>query len=228
MNRLLAALPPEEMEVLRPGLEKVSLAFKKSLYEINQPIEFVYFIHRGVVSMVAEMEDGTEIEVAIVGPEGIVGLPVFLDAEVMASRAFPQVPGEGSRIEAWRFRRALEQTPRLRQLLSRYTLALVNQLCQNSACNRTHAVEQRLARWLLMTHDRVHGATFPLTQEFMAQMLGVSRPTVSIAAGVLMKAGVITYSRGNLTVSDRRGLEAVSCECYGAISKFDRLIAGSG
>ena len=160
MNRLLAALPPAEMEVLRPDLEEVSLPFKQSLYEVDQPVEYAYFLHWGVASMTTPMENGTEIEVATVGPEGMVGLPVYFDA-LIAGRGFMQVPGEGARIKAEAFKRALEPTPHLRWLLGRYTLALVNQLAQNSACNRMHEAEQRLARWLLLTQDRAHSTTFP-------------------------------------------------------------------
>ncbi len=228
MNRLLAALPPEEMEVLRPDVEEVSLTFKQHLYEAERPIESVYFLHQGVASLLTDLEDGTSIEVATVGPEGMVGLSVFLDHSLIAGRAFIQVPGEGSQIETAAFRRALGHTPCLHRLLSRYTLALLNQLAQNSACNRAHAIEQRLARWLLMTQDRVHSATFPLTQEFMAQMLGASRPTVSIAASILMKAGLISYVRGNITVTDRPGLEAAACECYGVIRRQFERVLGDG
>jgi CRP-like cAMP-binding protein len=229
LNRLLAALPPEEMEVLRPHLETVPLAFKQMLHEANRPIEYVYFVRRGVVSMLTGMEDGTIIEVAIVGPEGMVGLPIFLDGELMAGSALAQIPGEASRIEARAFRRAIDHTPMLHRLLSRYTLALLNQLAQNSACNRMHAVEQRLARWLLLTQDRVDGASFPMTQGLMAQMLGVARPTVSIAARILQRAGLVSYVRGTITVTDRPGLEATSCECYGVIrAQFGRLIGGDG
>jgi CRP-like cAMP-binding protein len=229
LNRLLAALPPDEMEVLRPDLEEVPLAFKQTVFEANKPVEHVHFVHQGVVSVVQEMEDGTVIEVATVGPEGMVGLSVFLGGSEVASTAFAQVPGSASRMEAGAFRRALDRTPRLRQLLSRYTLALINQLSQNSACNRTHEAEQRLARWLLLTHDRVHGASFPITQSFMAQMLGVSRPTVSIAASTLQKAGLISFVRGTITITDRPGLEAASCECYRVIrTQFDRLVGDDG
>ena len=179
--------------------------------------------------MITEMEDGTTIEVATVGPEGMVGLSVFLDASIITGKAFAQVPGEASRMGATAFRRALDRTPRLRELLSRYTMALLNQLAQNSACNRTHEAEQRLARWLLLTHDRVHADTFPVTQEFIAQMLGVSRPTMSKTASTLQKAGLVSYVRGNITVLDRRGLEAASCECYRVIKdQFDRLVGGDG
>ena len=228
-NRLLAALPPEEWEILRPDLEEVPLTFKLTIYEPEKRFEHVYFPASGVVSLVTEFENGSAVEVATVGPEGMVGLPIFLEDDVIACHAFVQVPGKGVRISIEAFRRAIGRCPRLHRLISRYTLALMNALAQNSACNRTHSVDERLARWLLTTHDRVHRATFPLTQEFMAEMLGVSRPTVSTTASILQKAGYITYVRGQITVTDRLGLETASCECYGVIQRqFERLIGGEG
>ena len=187
LNRLLAALPSDELAALQPDLEQVPLPFRQSLYEPERPIEHVYFPHRGVVSLVTEFENGSAIEGATVGPEGMVGVPIFLEDEMMASRAIVQVPGEAARMQTEAFRRAIVHSPRLHRLLSRYTLALLNFLAQNNACNRTHSVEERLARWLLLTHDRVHEANFSLTQEFMAQMLGVSRPTVSLTASVFQR-----------------------------------------
>jgi CRP-like cAMP-binding protein len=228
-NRILAALPPQETDALRPLLEAVQLTFRQDLYETNRPVEHVYFPHRGVVSMVNPISDGSVVEVATVGPEGMVGIPVFLGAERMASKAFVQIPGEGARIEADAFREVIGRSPALNRLLLRYTLALMNQMAQNAACNRTHAVEERCARWLLMTQDRVGEATFPLTQEFLAEMLGVRRPTVSIAAGMLARAGLISYVRGQMTILDRPGLEAASCECYRVIAgEFERLVGDKG
>lgn len=228
-NRLLAALPPEEWEILRPDLEEVPLTFKLTIYEPEKRFEHVYFPVSGAVSLVTEFENGSAVEVATVGPEGIVGLPIFLEDDVMACHAFVQVPGKGVRISIEAFRRAIGRCPRLHRLISRYTLALLNAMAQNSACNRAHSVDERLARWLLTTHDRVHQATFPLTQEFMAEMLGVSRPTVSTTASILQKAGYITYVRGQVTVTDRPGLETACCECYSVIQRqFERLIGGEG
>lgn len=228
-NRLLAAMPPEEWKIVRPHLEELPLTIKQVCYETETPFEYVYFPHVGVVSLVTDFENGSTVEVATVGPEGVVGLPIFLEDEVMAGRAFVQVPGKAARIRIETFRRVVDQCPRLHRLLSRYTLALMNMLAQNSACNRTHGVEERLARWLLTTQDRMHEQSFLLTQEFMGQMLGVSRPTVSTTASILQKAGFITYVRGQITVTDRTGLEAASCECYGVIRRqFDRLIGGDG
>lgn len=229
INRILAALPPEEMEVLWPRLEKIQLPLRRDLYETGRPVEYVYFLHLGVASMVTEMPEGTAVEIATVGSEGMVGIPIFLGEERMASRAFIQVPGEGVRIEADVFREVLKRCPTLNRLLLRYTLALMNQMAQNAACNRTHAIEERCSRWLLMTQDRVRQPSFPLTQEFLAQMLGVRRPTVSIAANMLAKAGLISYVRGQITILNRSGLEAASCECYRIIAgEFDRLVGDRG
>ncbi len=215
--------------MLRVRLEEVPLTFRQVIYEPETPFEYVYFPHSGVVSLVTEFEDGSAVEVGTVGPEGIVGLPIFLEDEVMAGRAFVQVPGQAARIRKEIYRDVIDACPCLHRLLSRYTLALVNMLAQNSACNRTHSVEERLARWLLITQDRVHEPRFPLTQEFIGAMLGVSRPTVSTTASILQKAGFVTYVRGVITVTDRTGLENASCECYRIVRRqFDRLIGGDG
>lgn len=229
VNRILAALPPEEAEVLRPHLEEVPLAYRQELHHPGGRIEHVYFCHIGVVSLLSLMKDGVAVEIATVGPEGMVGMPVFLGDERMPTKAFAQVPGQGARMEADAFRRVIGRCPTLNRLLLRYALALMGQIAQNSACNRTHSVEERCARWLLLTQDRVHSPSFPLTQEFLAQMLGVRRPTVSIAAGMLSKAGLISYLRGHITVLDRPGLEAASCECYRVIAdEFERLVGSKG
>jgi len=228
-NRILAALPRKEIDSLKPHLEEMPLPQYYSFYEKDIPISHVYFPHSGVASMLSVMPDGMAVEIATVGPEGMVGMPILLGAEQMASRAFMQIGGEGVRIEAGAFRDMLTHCPALHRLLMRYTLALLSQMDQNSACNRTHSVEERCARWLLMTHDRVHQEQFPLTQEFLGQMLGVRRPTVSIATGMLEKAGLITYARGVITILDRGGLEEATCECYRIIrGEFDRLVGGDG
>lgn len=228
-NLILSALPSEEWKILEPYLEEVPLPLQYSLYETGRPVDYIHFLNRGVASLVTEMPDGMNVEFATVGREGMVGIPVFLGAEKMASRAFIQVPGEGVRISADAFHRVIGQCPILNQRLLRYTLALMNQMAQNAACNRTHPVGERCARWLLMTQDRVYGPEFVLTQEFLAQMLGVRRPSVSVAAGMLAKAGLISYVRGKMTILDRRGLEEASCECYGIIrGEFERLVGRNG
>ena len=226
-NRLLAALPQDEYERLVANMETVSLKFKQSVYEPNEPIEYVYFVKNGVISLLNVMEDGREVEVATVGNEGMVGLPVFLGADKIPGRAFSQIPGDARRMKANVFKDIVSPGSPLHDLLQRYTQALFNQIAQAAACNSLHSVEERMCRWLLMTQDRVEEDEFPLTQEFLSQMLGVRRPTVSMTASILQKAGLIRYSRGDITILDREGLEASSCECYGIIKvDFERLFNG--
>lgn len=229
INRLLGALPPEEMEILRPHLTEVPLIFRERLYEAGEPIRHVWFPNSGVVSMVTELAEGDPVELATIGPEGMVGIALILGSERMENIAFNQIAGDALRMDAAQFRSSLEQCPALHRLLLRYTAALMQQISQGAACNRMHSVEERCARWLLMTHDRVYTPKFLLTQEFLAQMLGVRRPTVSLAAGMLQKAGLIHYVRGEVTICDREGLEAAACECYQVIRKeFERLVGAPG
>jgi CRP-like cAMP-binding protein len=223
-NRLLAVLPPPEADALAAHLEPVFLPVERVLYERDAPIEHVYFPTRGVVSMVSSMETGSIVEIATVGREGMVGIPIVLGQDTTTHRAFVQVPGEGVRIEVAAYRALLPRAPGLQALTMRYALALFAQI---AACNRAHAVESRCARWLLMTHDRVQDTSFSLTQEFLAQMLGVRRPTVSIAAGMLQRAGLIDYVRGIITVTDRARLEAAACECYRRIRDEHERLLGS-
>jgi CRP-like cAMP-binding protein len=227
-NQLLAQLPREELEVISPDLEPVQLQFRQTLHEAFEPIKHIIFIERGVASMVNEAPNGDIVEFATVGREGIVGFPVLLGSHSVPSRAFMQIPGDGLRITTADFEHALPHVPRLHKLLLRSTMALLNQIAQSTSCNRLHEVQERCARWLLQTHDRVDGETFPLTQEFLSQMLGVHRPTVSVAAAMLQKAGLIEYARGQITVVNRSGLEAASCSCYRTIKdEYDRLLNGS-
>src|SRR4029077_12158220 len=218
-NRLLAVLPRDEYRRLRPHLEKVSLPLKDILYEANGPIPHVFFPLNGVVSLVILMEGGFTLEVGTIGNEGMVGTPVFLGSESSPTRAISQVPGEALRMEAKVFQEEMKRAGPLYGLVQRYTQAMINQISQSTVCNHRHSVENRMCRWLLMSHDRVGTDEFQLTQEFLAQMLGVRRPTVSAVAGILQKAGLLTYHRGWLTVLDRKGLEAASCECYEVVAK---------
>lgn len=228
-NALLAALPPDEAARLRDRLEPVSVGIKDLIYEPNGPITHVHFPLSGVFSLVVEMADGLSVEVATVGNEGLVGLPVFLGAESSPHRAFAQVPGDSLRLPADTFRAELARNGPLHAVLRRYNQALMNQISYSVACNRLHSVEERMCRWLLMTQDRVGADQFLLTQEFFAQMLGVRRPSVTVVAGVLQKAGIIAYARGRVTVLDRERLEASSCECYQVVrDEFDRLLAPDG
>jgi CRP-like cAMP-binding protein len=226
-NRILAALPAEERERLRPSLEHVPLELRHVIFEPNRTIEHVYFPEEGVVSVLGLLEDGSAIETATVGNEGMVGVPVFLGAMQMAGQAFAQIPGRAWRMPAGALREEVRRGSALAQLLGRYTQALFTLVAQSSACNRKHAVEQRCARWLLMTHDRVEGDTFELTHLFLSQMLGVRRATVSETAAALQVRGLIDYTRGRITIRDRAGLEAAACPCYGIIrAEFARMLEG--
>ena len=217
-NRLLAALPRDALEQILPTLTHVPLPSGMTIYEPGVPITQVYFVLTGIISMVSEMREGT-VEVGTVGCEGMTGLPIVLAADTMPSRAFVQVPGEALRMEAADLLRAMEESTKLRRMLYRYVLALFDQTAQHAACNRLHGLEERCARWLLMTHDRVVGDVLLLKQQFLAEMLGVHRPAVTLAAGALQKAGIIRYSRGKVTVLDRAALENASCECYRIVTR---------
>jgi CRP-like cAMP-binding protein len=225
-NRLLASLPPEFGRELAPEMEKIRLELKQSVYEPLQPIEHVYFPTDGVISMLADVEEEPSVEVATVGKEGMVGLPLFLGATVTPGRSFSQIPGAAYRMTAAAFQRAIASDGPLTRRLHRYTQALMIQISQGTACNRIHSIEQRCARWLLLTRDRVGADEFLLTQEFLGQMLGVRRATVSEVAGRMQEAGFITYSRGVIRICNREGLESVSCRCYAVIrDEYERMLA---
>ncbi len=224
-NRLLASLPRSEYRRLLPHLVRVSLPLREILYEANGPIPHVFFPLNGVVSLVIVMDGGFSLEVGTIGNEGMVGTPVFLGSDSSPTRAISQVPGEALRMETKVFENEMKLGGPLYRLVQRYTQAMINQISQSTVCNHRHSVEKRMCRWLLMSHDRVGIDEFLLTQEFLAQMLGVRRPTVTAVAGILQKAGLISYHRGRLTVLDRKGLEAASCECYEVVAKeLDRLL----
>jgi CRP-like cAMP-binding protein len=223
-NRLLRALDEEDYQWIAPQLEAVTMKAGDVLAAENQPFAHVYFMSTGVASVTNKVSGGT-VEVGTVGNEGLAGLSVYLDGGGIPSRTFVQVPGDGKRMTAAAFAEGVEERPRLQKILKRYVQAYLIQVAQTAACNRAHSVEERCARWLLMTHDRVGGSqTFPLTHQFLAYMLGVRRAGVTVAAGILQKAGLIQYTRGSITISDRAGLEAASCECYGIVADHvDRL-----
>lgn len=224
-NRLLRILTPEDYASLLPHLRRVPLNLRDVLAEADEAFRHVYFIESGVASIVNDIDGGT-VEVGTVGNEGMAGLTVFLDADVSASRTFVQVAGEAKRIPAAVFAKATKERPTLRRIMNRYTQAFLVQVSQTAACNRVHKLEERCARWLLMTHDRVDGSdSFSITHQFLAFMLGVRRSGVTIAAGELQEAGLIRYTRGTVTVTDRTGLEEASCSCYGIVKEhFDRLL----
>lgn len=226
-NRILAALPPQELERILPALEMVDLPLRKVLIDPNRTIEHVYFVEEGVVSILGVMQDGTAVETATVGYEGMVGLPVFLESESTAAQAFTQVSGRAYRMPADVLREELERGGAMRRLLGRFTQALITFTAQNSACNRVHNAEQRCARWLLLTADRAGQETMDLTHLFLSQMLGVRRATVTEIAGGLQARGLIDYTRGRIAIVDRPGLEEIACECYRVVtSEYDRLLEG--
>jgi len=217
-NLLLAALPPVELERLLPSLDSVPLEDGMPIYEPHEPITRVYFPTNGIISLVSEMAEGT-VEVGTIGREGMTGLPLVLRATTMPSRAFVQVPGHAFCMRDVDLLTAMRSSATFERLLFRYALALYDQTAQHAACNRLHTLVERCARWLLMTHDRVDGDVLLLKQQFLAEMLGVHRPAVTIAAGALQKAGVIRYSRGKVTVLDRDALERSACACYTIIAR---------
>ena len=224
-NRLLALLPASERAWMRERLERVEAHPGECLAESEQPYSHVYFPETGVASLVNTTDEGM-VEVGTVGNEGVVGLSVFLGGDTFPARTIWQVQGQALRMPSSVFMQGMDARPELQRLLRRYAHAFLVQVAQTASCNRKHALEQRCARWLLMTHDRVIADTFGLTHQFLGYMLGVHRPGVTLAAQVLQRAGLITYTRGQITVVDRAGLEASSCECYGVVrAHFDRALS---
>jgi CRP-like cAMP-binding protein len=224
-NRILAALPKGAYKRMMPLMEHVFVENGQLAYDVDKPIEFVYFPLTGVFSLVTFMEDGEGVEVATVGNEGMVGLPLFLGVDRTSGKAFTQVPGDSLRMTAAAFKKQLRSREPLTQTLQLYTQALMVQISQGMACNGKHSIRQRCARWLLMTHDRIGAETFPLSQEFLALMLSVRRGGVNKVATELKQAGLIQYSRGVISILKRKELEDTCCECYKVIKKeFDRLL----
>jgi CRP-like cAMP-binding protein len=223
-NFILGALPDEEYARLRERLEPVDLDLKQMIYETDQPIRHAYFPTSAVLSMISQVDGAAAVEVATIGREGMAGLPVFLGVSASPNTIFAQIPGAALRMRAEQLCDVLAGDGALHRQLHRYIQATMVQLSQNVACNRLHSTEERAARWLLMTADRVGAERFPLTQDFLAQMLGVRRATVSITAGLLHNAGLISYKRGVITVDDRAGLEDAACDCYGIVrDEFQEL-----
>jgi CRP-like cAMP-binding protein len=224
-NGLLAALSPEDWAHLEPHLEGVELPFDQTVYAADGPVDAVFFIETGMVSLIVALEGGEQVEAGLAGPEGLIGSPLVYGNSHSLTEARVQLEGTALRIGAAPFRAEMERSATLRGLLLHYALAFHAQVTVTAACNARHALEQRLARWLLTAHDRAGADEFVMTHEFMSLMLGVRRPGVTIAAGMLQKAGLIHYARGRVTVTDRPGLEAASCECYHIVRhEFARLL----
>lgn len=225
-NRLLMALPPNSLASLWPLLKPVDLEIRQVLHLPEVPIDTVYFPERGWCSMLAPLEDGDSAEVGLVGYEGLIGLPVILGEPFDDLEAMVQCPGTALSLPADALRDQMERDPALRHLLLRYALLHHTQVARTAACNGRHHTDQRLARWLLMAHDRSDSDEYPITHEFLGMMLGVRRAGISVAAGLLQKAGFIQYRAGRMTITDRPGLESVTCECYGYTQRASERLFG--
>ena len=214
-NQLLAALPPDDYRRLAPNFDVIPLKLKEFLHKPGEPIAHVYFPGGGFASVVTVLKDGGMVEVATIGREGLLGASAVLNGDPSPAAAMVQAEMDTCyRLAVGVFRGEMDRHGPFHRLMTRYAQALSGFIMQSTACNAVHSVEQRLARWLLMAHDRIGKSEFPLTQEFVAMMLGASRPTVTIVAGTLQKAGLITYHRGEVTIVAREYLESASCECY--------------
>ena len=224
-NHLLAALPATEFERLAPYLEMVEMPLGKVLYEPGEHLQHVYFPTTAIVSLLYVMENGASAEIAVVGNEGILGISLFMGGETTPSRAIVQSAGYGYRLKGQLLKNEFYRAGPVQRLLLRYTQALITQMAQTAVCNRHHSVEQQLCRWLLLSLDRLSSNELTMTQELIANMLGVRREGVTDAAGKLHRAGLINYSRGHITILDRPGLEKRVCECYQVVkTEFDRLL----
>lgn len=226
-NRLLAALPPDVLERMLPELELVAMPLGKVIYESGIALKHVFFPLPGcIVSMLYVMEDGASAEIAVVGDEGMVGIAVFMGGGTTPSRALVQSAGQAFALRAKSLSREFDNHGQLQVLLLRYTQALITQMSQTAVCNRHHSVDQQLCRWLLLSLDRLSSNVLTMTQELIANMLGVRREGVTEAARKLLSQNLIRYSRGRITVLDRPGLEKRACECYGVVKKeYDRLLS---
>ena len=226
-NRLLAALSISEYQHLVPHLEFVSLSLKQILYDSGEVLRYVYFPNnQAIVSLVSTMENGSTVEVGLVGNEGMVGIPVILGGNCTTNQAIVQMAGSAMRMNARLLKIEFERGGELQHLLLLYTQALLTLVSQTAVCNRLHTVEERLARWLLLVQERIHSDELPLTQELISHMLGTGRAGVTVAAGTLSQAGMIRSTRGKITIVNQEDLEATSCECYRLIkAEFERLLS---
>jgi CRP-like cAMP-binding protein len=224
-NGLLASLPRQDLLALWPELRPIPLVRGSVLFGADEPLMHVYFVETGLVSLLAVFEDSTTSEVAMVGREGVVGVGTLLGGDAAFGKGVVRAPGLAMAIEVSRFQNATQKIPTLRAACEAYARVFLRESLQTAACNSVHMVAERCARWLLMSQDRGDGKMLSLTQEYLAEMLGVSRSTVTVAAGALQRAGLIRYRRGAIRVLDRLGLERASCECYRVVrSHYERLL----
>jgi len=218
-NRLLAALPRDEYQRVAPNLHPVTFSLGEVVYESGGHLDYIYFPTTSVVSLLYAMENGSVAEAGLAGNDGVVGIALFLGGDTTPNRAVVQLGGRALKMKAKLLREEFSRGGMLQQLLLRYTQALITQISQTAACNRLHSVEQRLCRWLLLCHDRTESNELLMTQEFISNMLGGRRESVTVAAGRLQDASLIHYSRGHIKILDRKGLEAAVCECYGVVKR---------
>jgi CRP-like cAMP-binding protein len=227
-NRILLGLPPETLKRLRPAFEPLDLPRGRTIDQIDRPIEFFYFVNRGLVSVIKTMRDGRTVEVGAIGPEGVTDPYALFGIDRAIHETIVQVPGTAFRIARDTLRDGMAEDDALRQLLHRYARFAFGQVAQTGACNRLHSLEERCCRWLLIAHDGALSDTYSLTHEFLAMMLGVQRAGVSIAANMLKKAGLIEYTHGRVTITDRSGLEDGACECYATTRSELEKVFGAG
>jgi len=224
-NRFLAALPQDDLKRLRPHLETVDAPLRKILFEMGEPIPYLYFPDGGMTSLLIRLGDGAFIEVGVVGKEGFAGLPAVLGSKTAPHTSMIQIPGKIGRIRTSIVLEEMQRSPALLAQVHHYAQALYGQISQTAVCNVHHNLQERLARWLLMAHDRAESDVLPLTQEFLSMMLAVRRPGVTTAAHILQQTGAISYHRGSITVLDRERLEEAACECYDMVKEqFDQLL----
>jgi CRP-like cAMP-binding protein len=223
-NKILISIPDKEYALIRPHLEFLDMPHHLTLYEPGQPLEFVHFPNTGMVSLVIATEDGKTVEVGEVGREGFAGIQAAVGINRNQVREIVQIAGDGFMVRIGALQRVLQSTPELQRILTRYAVVQGMQFAQTAACNRLHNIEQRLARWLLITQDRVDSPTLAITHDFLATMLGTDRPTVSLAAGILQNKLVIECTRGAVQILSRAKLEKCACECYGVIQQYNREI----
>jgi CRP-like cAMP-binding protein len=224
-NGLLARLPAEEYERLRPELELVSFALGDVVYESGRQIAHIYFPTKAIISLLYMMKNGSSAEMGMVGTEGVIGIALFMGGDTMPNRAVVQSAGEAVKLKAKVLQDEFRRGGEFQRLLLRFTQALITQMSQTAVCNRLHTVEQQLCRWLLISRDRIKCDELTMTQELIANMLGVRREGVNAAAHRLQEAGLIAYSRGRINILDREGLEATVCECYQVVKdEYDRLL----
>lgn len=220
-NHVLTTIPEAEFSKLQPHLEFVELTYHQNLFAGNGEIEHAYFLNRGMISLVVTTSDGRSVEVGVVGKEGAVGTSLAVDLKSSSYRAVVQIPGDGVRVHSDIIAQLGDALPEFELMLNRYASVQGMQVAQLAACNRLHEIEQRLARWMLMCHDRIESDLLPMTHEFFAQMLGAGRPSVTLAAGSLQKAGIIRYTRGKVTILNRQALEEAACECYRVMRQYN-------